>query len=240
MQRGERIIGNLRSRVADRRDQRRLAGVRQAEQAHVGQHLQFQMQPPVRARMARRRLPRRPVGARLEPDVAEATVAALGQQLTLAVLRQVGHQLAAVFVADLRAHRHTQLDVVGRRAILIGTAPALAIAGDELALIAVVDQRVQVAVGLDPDAAAAAAVAAVGATPGDEFFATKRHDPRASVAGGHFDVCFVNELHDGARSGLALGGRRGRSEATAQTKKAPRGGAFSDTAVARVTAAARC
>ena len=36
VQRRERVIGNLRARVGDGGDQRRLAGVRHAEQAHIG------------------------------------------------------------------------------------------------------------------------------------------------------------------------------------------------------------
>ena len=41
-QRGERVVGDLRPRGRDARDQRRLAGVREADQADVGQQLQVE------------------------------------------------------------------------------------------------------------------------------------------------------------------------------------------------------
>ena len=41
-ERGERIVGDLRPRARDGADQRRLAGVRQAEQADVGEHAQLE------------------------------------------------------------------------------------------------------------------------------------------------------------------------------------------------------
>ena len=63
------------------------------------------------------------------------------------------------------------------------------------ARIAVIDQRVDVAVGDGKDAAAAAAVAAVGSAARYIFFASKRRDAVAAVAGDHVDERFVDELH---------------------------------------------
>jgi hypothetical protein len=64
---------------------------------------------------------------------------------------------------------------------------------------AVVNQGIDVPVGDCPDAATAAAIAAIGAAPRNEFFAAKRHDAIAPIAGNDFNVCFVNELHGGDR-----------------------------------------
>ena len=47
MQRRERIVGNFRLRRRNRADQRRFAGIRQAEQADVRHHLQ--LEPQLRA-----------------------------------------------------------------------------------------------------------------------------------------------------------------------------------------------
>src|SRR5690606_9678981 len=157
MQRRERIVGDLRPRVADRSDQRRLAGVRQAEQSDVGKDLEFELQASLLARRARRALSRRAVRARLEVDVAPPALAALGQQLAFAVTDQIDEQLAAVLVEDLRADRHAQFDVLGSGAVLVGAATALAVAGLEPSLVTIVDQRVDVAIGYGPDAAAAPA-----------------------------------------------------------------------------------
>jgi hypothetical protein len=93
VQRGERIVGDLRTRVRHGGDEGRLAGVRHAQQAHVGQHLQFQAQFAAFAFLAFV-FWRGAVGRGLEVDVAPAALAALGQQFQLAVLGQVGHDFA--------------------------------------------------------------------------------------------------------------------------------------------------
>ena len=52
-------------------------------------------------------------------------------------------------------------------------------------------------VGADQiDVRALAAVAAVRAAEGNEFFATKAHRAAPAVAGLNFDRCFVDETHD--------------------------------------------
>src|SRR5207247_2526828 len=60
---------------------------------------------------------------------------------------------------------------------------------------AVVDQRVDVAVGARPDAAAAPAVAAVGAAARHVFLAAKRRRAIAALAGVDLDLRFVDEFH---------------------------------------------
>jgi hypothetical protein len=64
---------------------------------------------------------------------------------------------------------------------------------------AVVDQRVDVAVGHRPDAAAAAAVAARRAAARHELLAPERGAAVAALAGVHLDLRFVDEFHGGGR-----------------------------------------
>src|SRR5205085_2687853 len=70
--------------------------------------------------------------------------------------------------------------------------------------IAVVDQRIEISIAHGIDAAAAAAVAAVGAAEGDELLATEAHAAVAPVAGDNVDGGFVDEFHDSLRSPGAL------------------------------------
>jgi len=63
------------------------------------------------------------------------------------------------------------------------------------ALEAVVDQRVDVAVGARPDAAAAAAVAAVRPAVADVLLAAKCRRAVASLAGVDLDFRLVDEFH---------------------------------------------
>ncbi len=95
--------------------------------------------------------------------VAEAAVAALGEQRAVADLRQVGEQRLLVLGIDLRAGRHLDDAViaVGAGAVLARSVAALLRL--EVLLIAIVDQRVEVIDAFGPHVAAPAAVAAVGA-----------------------------------------------------------------------------
>jgi hypothetical protein len=176
---------------------RALAGVGHAQQAHVGQHPQFQLQLLLLAGPAGCLLARRAVGAALEVQVAEATVAALGQQHRPSGSSSSASTSSVSASVDDGAHRHAQHDVVGRRAVLVGAAAGFAVARLVAAGVAVVDQRVQVAVGHREDAAAAAAVTAVGAAERDELLASKAHAARTAVAGGDVDGGFVDEFHGG-------------------------------------------
>ena len=209
VQRGERIVGHLRTGIGDLRDEGGLARVGHAQQAHVGQHLQLQLQPTLLARPARRGLARCPVGAALEMQVAQAAIAALGQHHPLAVGGQVKEQLARVLVMDLRAHRHAQHDVVTALAVLVRAPAVLAAACLVLAGIAEIDQRVDVAIGLGQDGTAPAAIAAIGPTIRDELLAAKRGRPVAAGPGDHLDPGLVDEFHGSllpgkARTGLFL------------------------------------
>ncbi len=127
--------------------------------------------------------------------VAEAAVAALGEDDALAGRLEVGEQRLAVLVEDLRALGHLQHDV--------GAAPAGAVLahavhaglGLEMLLIAEVDQRVEAAGAFDDDVAAAPAVAAVGAAEFDEFLAAERNAAGAAVARADEDSRLIKELH---------------------------------------------
>ena len=84
----------------------RLAGVREAEQADVGEQLELQLQRALLALAARRGLARRAVDRALEMHVAQAALAALGDQQALAVRGEVADDLVGVDVDDHGADRH--------------------------------------------------------------------------------------------------------------------------------------
>ena len=70
-------------------------------------------------------------------------------------------------------------------------------------LVAIVDQRVQPVDRLDPDVAAAAAVAAVRPAELDELLAAERHRAGAAVAGAYVDFRLVEKFHlNGQRSAV--------------------------------------
>ena len=127
VQGGERIVGHLGARGRHRADEGGLARVGHAEQADVGQHLQFQLQFAAFAFFAGRALARRAVGAGLEMQVAQSASAAFGQHDLFAVVSEVGNDLAAVDVGDDSTDRHMQDDIVGALAIAVRAAPGFSV-----------------------------------------------------------------------------------------------------------------
>ena len=91
--------------------------------------------------------------------------------------------------------RHWQDQVLALGTGTLGTAAPLAILRLETTRVAVVDQGVEVFVGLEEYRAAVATVAAVGATLLDELLATKAHHAVTAVAGFYKYRNFVDEFH---------------------------------------------
>ena len=197
MQRREGIVRNLRTGVRDGRDEGGLPGVRKTEEAHVGEDLQFEFERAVLPGFARRALLGRAVDGTLEVKVPEAALAARGEELTRAVMVEVGDGFARIGVAHDRAHGHAQFNVLAARAVAVGAAPVFAVRGEELARRAVVAQGVDVSVGHGPDRAAPSAVTAVGTALGDEFFTAETRGAVPAFAALHFNAGFVHKLHDG-------------------------------------------
>ena len=99
-QRRERIVRNLRLGRADDRDQRRLAGVWQADDSDVGDQLQLDEKLALFAHVARLGEARRLTRGRREVLVSPPAAPTLRHQHPLALLRKVGENDAGVLVAD--------------------------------------------------------------------------------------------------------------------------------------------
>ena len=195
MQRRERIIGNLRPCGGHRANEGRLACIRHAQQANIGKHFQLELEIANLAFFAGTELPRRAVDARLEVKVAEPAFATLREHCFLLVPCKISDDLAGIGIGDHGADRHPQHDVVGAMAVLVGAASVLALFCAMNACEAVIDQRVDVAIGDGEDAAALAAVAAVGTAAWNVLLAPEARSAPATVAGNDFDDRFVDEFH---------------------------------------------
>src|SRR5690606_37060011 len=106
-------------------------------------------------------LARRAVHAGLEVQVAQPALAAARHHHLLAILVEVGDEFAGLVVGDDGTHRLAQHDVVATLAEAVRATAVLPALGAEVAREAVVDQRVEVAIGLGIHAAATPAIAAV-------------------------------------------------------------------------------
>src|SRR6056297_2295002 len=193
------IVGHLRPCLRYGRDQGRLSGVRKPQQADIGKHLEFEME---RARLAGRtfgELSRCTVDGGFEMDVALAAGAAPGHQQPLAGLRDVAYDFIGLDIAHDGAQRNAHYDVFGRFAGSLPPLAGLAVAGLEHSGMAKVDQRVETGVCFHPDAAAVAAVAAVGTALRNVLLAPEAHAAVPAAAGADFDSGFVDEFHGAGR-----------------------------------------
>ena len=200
-ERRERIVADLRSRTACRRQQTRLARVRFADQRRLRDGLQLEVQPALLARLTLLRDPRRAIGARREMRVAQTATPATRDHGRVAGAHQVRRQ--AIVAAHQRARRHGDRQVLPGLAMLARPASGAALVSTEVSAASELEQRRDAGLRHQVDASAAAAVTTVGAAQRHEFFAPERDDAVAAVSSLHPDARFVDvDAH-----GLCMPGR---------------------------------
>ncbi|BCJ51603.1 hypothetical protein Asp14428_30780 [Actinoplanes sp. NBRC 14428] len=177
---GERVIGDLRLGGGDDRDQRRLAGRREADQADLGDALELQHHVEVVAGLAQ-------LGeaGNLAPGVGQRGVAATaatapGHLEGGARADQVGDDLALEGLDD-RAVRDLDHQVAAVGAVSVVAHPAGAVLRLDVRAEVEVQQGVLLRVHHEDDAAAVAAVAAVGTAQRLELLAAYGDTPVATV-----------------------------------------------------------
>ena len=113
----ERVVGDLRRGRGEGGEERRLAGVRQADEADVGDQPELEPEPALLAGLALLGVLRRLVGGRLEVGVAEPAAAAARDCAAWPDCDEVGEELAGLVVVDGRARRDVEDQVVAGRAV---------------------------------------------------------------------------------------------------------------------------
>ena len=209
MQGRERVVGDLRLRGTEGRDEARLAGAREADQRDIRHRLQLEEDVALPAGGAEQReAGRLALGVR-ERGVAETALAAGGDDEAHAGLVEVGELVAVGGLHD-GAERHGQLE---RLALVAGAVVAhagTAVAARAVRAAVVRQQGRDLRVGDERDVAAVAAVAAVGAGERLELLALDRDAAVAAVAGAQVERHLVDECrHDS----LLPDKRKGRAEA---------------------------
>src|SRR5690606_40078026 len=173
--------------------------------------------------------PRRAVDRGLEAGVAEAMPAALRHLELLAVLDVIADQLAGFLVVDQRAGRHLNEQVGARPSGAVGAAAVLAALGLVGARDTEIGQCGEAGIAYQPDAAAVAAVPAIGTAEGNVFLAAETDRAIPAIAGYYLDGRLINKLHF---TRLPLCRANVERIPCAGHKKAPRRGAFSGTRIA--------
>ena len=196
VQSGEGVIGDFGAGVGNSRNESGFARIGHAEQTHVSQHLQFELELFLFTEPARCFLAWGTVDGAFETHVAKATVTALGDHDGFARHQQFIQHFACFGIGDDGAHRHFQGDIVTGSTKHVRAHAVLATLGIMAARIAVIDQGVQVDVGKGKHMPATTTVATVGAAEFFVLFMAERDAAVPAVTCGDVNIGFVNELHE--------------------------------------------
>ena len=147
-ERRERVVGDLGRRGGDRGEDRRLAGVRQPDEADVGDEPELEADPRLGAGLALLGVLGCLVGRGLEVRVAEAAAPAAGDHRALADGDEVRQQLPGLVGVDRRAGRDVEGQVVAGLAVPAG--PRAATAGRRPEMVPVVEVAEGGLAGIDP------------------------------------------------------------------------------------------
>ena len=128
-----------------------------------------------------------------EAVVAVASLPARGSQPALPVCRKIGQHFPTLGPYG-GSHRHLHHRVVARCAVATLALAVGSISGPPMGVVFERDQRGHIVVGYQPDAAAVAAVAAVGSAFGHMGLTAKRDAPGTAVAAPHVQAALVYEL----------------------------------------------
>ena len=186
------VVGDLGMGLADHAQKGAFAHVGKAHQTHVRQQLQLQHHVVALAGKARLGEAGYLPGGGGEVLVAPAAPAALTEDEGLAV----GHildDLAGLGVPDESPSGDPDGETLSVLAAFAAALPIYAGRSHIFALVAEVHQRGHIVIHLHDDAAAVAAVAAVGATGGHVFLPVEGHGSVTAVAGPDGDAGFIDE-----------------------------------------------
>lgn len=142
MQSRKWIVSNAWLGRRHRRDQRRFAGIRHAQQPNVGKYLQFEAKMAALAVCTLRDFPGCTIGTALEASIAETALATFGNFLPLPRLSQVTNQLARINIVHHSAARNHDIEILARLAGFVATRTTLPALGAKLARDPKVGKRI--------------------------------------------------------------------------------------------------
>ncbi len=193
VERGERIIGHLGPGGGDGSQQRALAGVGHADEADVGDELQFQAQSPLLALGSRLGVARGLIGGAFEMPVAASAFAAAGDDHAFFRRIEIGQEQLMIRVENQSAGRDVNDQIVAAESGHFFAHAGLAAFGLPMMPAGEIEQGILIRIGDENDAAAVAAVAAVGAALGDVFLAPEGDASVPAVAGFNLNDGFIDE-----------------------------------------------
>ena len=189
----EGVIGDLRPRRRNPRYQSRFAGVREADQTHIGQELQLEPQPEIVAWPSGFVLRWSLVSRRRESRISSTAATALGHHESFTRSCEIVQQFASLGVVDDRPHRHRQLDGVTLATSSVRAFAVPAPFGLVFRIEPEMQQRVVVLACYHHYVSAPSAVAAARPPARNVFLTTERETAVAAIACFNLNDYFVDE-----------------------------------------------
>lgn len=198
---GEGIVGNLGAGVGERADQGRLTGVGEADQADIGEELQFQDHHHFLHGLAGLGVARCLVGGGAKLEIAQSAASAFEQHHDLSVFDDIAEIFTGFGIVGHGAGGYLNVAICAVTAVAAAFAAVAAVAGKNVAVIAQVEQRPVVAIAAQVDIPPAPTITAVGAAEGLVFGAVHVHRTAAALTGAtvDFDVVYEIGFHVGIR-----------------------------------------
>ncbi len=214
----ERVVGDLGRGVGDAAQERRLAGVREAQERRVADHLEAQVELGRLAVLTDLRSARRLADRGREATIASPAATAPRDHDARPRVREIRDRQLAARVVDLGAERHVHDRVTAAPARLAASFAVHAALTPQVALEAERREIAHVGIGEQHDIAAVSAIAAVGPALGHELLAPEGDAAVAAPAGLHDHRRAIVEVTFAAHAARASTRRPRRS------RRACRGG----------------
>ena len=163
-------------------DQTRLAGIRQAQQPHIGQQDQLQLEIAAFSRTTLGRLAGGTIGAALETGIADPVEPPPRDRQLLSLFQEIAYLLARILIADpgTQGHPHVQVGAAFPGAVTAAAIMAALRLVD--ATVAKVGQRIQPGIGYQKYLTPIAPVSSVGTASGDKLLTPEADAAVAAVA----------------------------------------------------------
>ena len=135
LERCERIVGYLRSRARQRREQCRLSRVGKSHESHIRKQLQLEYDGHFLHRLTGLRESRSLVGGTAELEIAKSAASSLEQQHLLSVIGDVAHILSRLGVIHHRSARNVNINILSVLAVTLVPAAVSTVFGKHVTLI---------------------------------------------------------------------------------------------------------
>src|SRR6266404_5047578 len=182
LERGKRIIRNLRARRGNSRNQSGLSDIGISDEADIGEQLQFETQRALFAGASFFMLARGLMGGGLEAGVASSAAAAAGDHDPVIGTREVMHDVAGVGRVNNRPDWNLQENVYTFATGLVRSFAVTAALGFVFRIETKMDQGVVALAGFHDDVATLAAISAGWPSARDKFLPAEGEAAIATVA----------------------------------------------------------